>query len=136
MKDIDVWDIWAVDESNVWAIGSDNVILKTQDGGAQWDSLLPADNFNYNEWIGVCSSGNTFVIYGGKSHYLVSTDEGTTWRNDSVPAAGGGGGADINHLIMLNPKTWWGAFDMGYVCLTTDGGSAFEQKFSGARKVK
>ncbi|MEI6900012.1 MAG: YCF48-related protein [Bacteroidota bacterium] len=224
LKDIDVWDIWAVDESVVWAVCSDNVILKTQDGGqtwhrvqapanrngtrlsaisiinktniwisgsggtvynstdngstwtlfdtnffqkglmqgiwavtplkiyvvgktgaatprgfigytldggAKWDSLLPADNFNYNEWIGACSSGNTIVIYGGKSHYLVSADGGTTWRNDSVPAAGGGGGADINHLIMLNPKTWWGAFDMGYVYLTTDGGSAWTMQKTG-----
>jgi photosystem II stability/assembly factor-like uncharacterized protein len=224
LKDIDVWDIWAVDESNVWAVCSDNVILKTQDGGqtwnrvqapanrtgtrlsaisivnktniwisgsggtvynstdngstwtlfdtnffqkslmqgiwavtplkiyvvgktggvkpggfigytldggATWDSLLPADNFNHNEWIGVCSSGNTTVIYGGKSHYLVSADGGTTWRNDSVPAAGGGGGADINHLIMLNPQTWWGALDMGYIYLTTVGGSAWTLQQTG-----
>jgi hypothetical protein len=58
-------------------------------------------------------------------------DGGATWRNDSVPAAGGGGGADINHLIMLNSKTWWGAFDMGHVYLTTDGGSAWTMQQTG-----
>jgi len=224
LKDIDIWDIWAVDENTVWAVCSDNVILKTPDGGqtwnrvqapanktstrlsaisivnktniwisgsggtvynsrdngnrwtmfdtsffqkglmqgvwavspqkiyvvgktggsaprgfigytldggAKWDSLLPEDDFNRNEWIGVCSSGNTIVIYGGKSHYLVSTDGGAIWRNDSVPASGGGGGADINHLMMLNPQTWWAALDMGYVFHTTDGGSAWTSYSTG-----
>ncbi len=54
---------------------------------------------------------------------MVSTDGGTTWRNDSVPGTGGGGRhADINHLIMLNPQTWWGACDEGQIVITTDGG--------------
>jgi len=29
LKDIDVRDIWAVDENNIWAVCSSNVILKT-----------------------------------------------------------------------------------------------------------
>jgi photosystem II stability/assembly factor-like uncharacterized protein len=224
LKDIDIWDVWAVDENNVWAVCSGNVILKTSDGGqtwnriqapankastrlsaisivnktniwiggsggtvynskdngntwtrfdtnffqtslmqgiwavspqkiyvvgktggsaprgfigytldggATWDSLLPQDNFNRNEWIGVCSSGNTIVIYGGKSHYLVSADGGATWRNDSVHASGGAMGADINHMIMLDSQTWWGALDMGYVYHTADGGSAWTSQPTG-----
>ena len=218
LKDIDVWDIWAVDENNVWAVCSDNVILKTIDGGLiwsrvpapsndmttrlsaisiinktniwisgsggtvynstdngntwimfdtnffqnslmqgiwavttqkiyvvgkaggsvpggfigytldggnTWDSVFPANGYNRNEWIGVTASGNSIVVYGGKSHYMISNDGGATWKNDSAPSSGGGGGADFNHLIMLNPKTWWGAMDEGHIYLTTDGGTTW-----------
>ncbi len=97
----------------------------TLDGGTTWDSVYPADNYNKNEWIGVTSSDNTIVVYGGKSHYMVSFDNGATWNNDSIAAGGGGGGADINHLIMLDSKTWWGAMDMGHICFTTNGGSTW-----------
>jgi photosystem II stability/assembly factor-like uncharacterized protein len=215
LKDIDVWDIWAVDENTVWAVCSGNVILKTSDGGqtwnriqapasiistrlsaisiinktniwisgsggtvynstdngntwtmfdtnffhkslmqgiwavtpqkiyvvgkagvstpggfigytldggTTWDSVFPANGYNRNEWIGVAASGNSIVVYGGKSHYMVSNDGGASWKNDSAPSSGGGGGADFNHLIMLNPQTWWGAMDEGHIYLTTDGG--------------
>ncbi len=217
LKDINVKDIWAVDENNVWAVGSGNVILKTldggqtwtriqapannmttilysisivntnniwisgdhgtvynstdngntwarfdttffnnrqlqgiwantpekvyvtggrsstsgfigytQDGGITWDSVSPANDYNQYFWIGVTASGNTIVVYGAKSHYMVSTNGGTTWKNDSTPHAGGGSGpADINHLIMLNSQIWWGALDMGHIYLTNDGGSTW-----------
>ncbi|MEI7664137.1 MAG: YCF48-related protein [Bacteroidota bacterium] len=219
LKDIDVWDIWAVDENTVWAVCSENVILKTLnggktwtqvpaptyktvprlssisivnktniwisgsggavfnstdngnswtvfdtntfhnglmqgvwavnpqkvyvaggvgnnskykgfigytlDGGITWDSVSPADDYNRNEWIGVTSCGNTIVVYGGKAHYMVSTDGGGSWKNDSVLHTGGVTGADINHMIMLNSGTWWGAFDLSEVFLTTNGGSSW-----------
>ena len=124
--------IWAVTPQKIYVAGGighkrnyRGFIGYTLDGGITWDSVFPANDYNRNEWIGVTSSGNTIVVYGGKSHYVVSTDGGMTWKNDSLHAGGGGGGADINHMIMLNPQTWWGALDMGHIYLTTDGGSAW-----------
>jgi len=219
LKDISLYDVWAVDENNVWAVGSDNAILTTRDGGknwvriaapslpskprlsaisivnktniwisgtegtvynsadngktwnvfdtaffpralmqgicavtpqkvyvvggdggasprgfigftldggATWNSLVPENDFNKHEWIGVTSYGNTIVVYGGNSFYLVSTDGGANWKNDSVKTNGGGGvGADLNHLMMLDNRTWWGAFDMNRVYMTADGGSVW-----------
>ncbi len=124
--------IWAITPEKVYVVGGISgrdqrgFIGYTLNGGATWDSVFPADDYNRHEWIGVTSSGNTIVVYGGKSHYMVSTNGGATWKNDSVPGAGGGGyPADINHLIMLNAQTWWGAMDMGYICYTSDGGATW-----------
>ena len=124
--------IWAISPEKIYVVGGTGgspergFIGYTQDGGATWDSVFPANDYNRHEWIGVTASENTIVIYGGESHYMASTDGGTTWKNDSVPGAGGGGHpADINHLIMLNSQTWWGAMDMGHICFTTDGGSTW-----------
>ncbi|MCK4408006.1 MAG: hypothetical protein KAV44_10045 [Bacteroidales bacterium] len=132
--------IWAINPQVVYVVGgisknTDNergFVGYTQDGGATWDSVFPANNYNKHEWIGVTASGNTIVVYGVKSHYMVSTDGGTTWKNDSIPGTGGGGTpADINHLIMLNSQIWWGSLDMGQIYLTTDGGSTWASQLSG-----
>ncbi|MGA2822549.1 MAG: hypothetical protein ABSE72_03390 [Bacteroidales bacterium] len=125
--------IWAINSQNVYVAGksgdipgeSRGYIGYTKDGGATWDTVFPADDYNRHEWIGVAASGHTIVVYGGKAHYMFSTDGGLTWSNDSILHTGGVLGADINHLVMLNPQTWWGALDLSQIFLTTNGGSAW-----------
>lgn len=121
--------ICAISPEKVYVVGgifgksARGFIGYTLDGGVTWDSVFPANDYNRHEWIGVTAFGNTIVVYGAKSNYVVSTDGGITWKNDSLPSAGGIGGADINDLIMLNSQLWWGALDQGMIYLTTDGGS-------------
>jgi photosystem II stability/assembly factor-like uncharacterized protein len=122
--------IWAVTPNKVYVVGGVHTppvgfIVFTLDGGSTWDSVVPQHNYNRNEWIGASASRNTIAIYGEKSHYMVSTDGGLNWNNDSISNSGGVGGADINHLIMLNARTWWAAMDLGKVYLTTDGGTTW-----------
>lgn len=123
--------IWAITPQKVYVVGAilDNGMERgfigcTLDGGATWDTIAPAADYNRHQWIGVTASENTIVVYGVKSHYTTSTDGGITWKNDSLQT-GGVDGADINRLIMLNPETWWGALDMGHIYLTNDGGSSW-----------
>jgi len=135
-KNAGLQGIWAVSPLEVYVAGGTNssqsrgYIAYTLNGGATWDSLVPADDYNRNEWIGVCSSGSTIVIYGCKAHYIVSTDGGITWKNDSLQT-GGTNGADINDLIMLDPRRWWGAFDQGQIFFTTDGGTHWTEQPTG-----
>ena len=101
-------------------------IARTIDGGKTWDSIVPADNFNKNEWIGVTSSDpDNIIIYGGHTHYMYSNDAGQTWKNDSASIGGNAGGADLNHLTMLDAQTWWAALDYGNIGFTSDGGSTW-----------
>lgn len=125
--------IHAINSNITYAVGGNGplaqlgLIARTTDGGQTWDSIVPADNFNKNEWIGVTSSDpNNIVVYGGKSHYIYSNDGGQSWQNDSTRIAGGtgGGGPDINDLIMLDAQTWWGALDYDNIGFTTDAGSS------------
>jgi len=39
LQGIDVNDVWAVDENTVWAVANQNVILKTTDGGINWNRV-------------------------------------------------------------------------------------------------
>ncbi|MCX6245835.1 MAG: YCF48-related protein [Bacteroidetes bacterium] len=131
--------IHAVNAQTVYVVGGFPVgrdyrgfIGHTADGGQTWDSVVLENNYNRNEWIGVKSSDvNNIVVYGGKSHYAVSTDGGLTWKNDSVlGSGGGGGGADINCLTMLDAQTWWGAFDYDAIYITTNGGALWTKQVS------
>jgi len=112
-------------------IGTRGFIARTVDGGLTWDSIVPENNYNRNEWIGVKSSDDAnIIIYGGRSHYVVSDDAGYSWRNDSVPDTGGTGGADINCLAMLDAQTWWGAFDYDGIFITANAGASWTKQTS------
>ncbi|HNQ68386.1 MAG TPA: YCF48-related protein [Bacteroidales bacterium] len=128
--------ICAINQNEIYVAGGIDLggsmrgyIAYTLDGGVTWDTVTPENNFNRYEWIGVCAYGNSIVVYGSTSHYIVSIDGGITWENDSIPNTGGGfGGADINHLIMINSQVWWGALDLGQVYITKDGGANWTQQ--------
>jgi photosystem II stability/assembly factor-like uncharacterized protein len=106
-------------------------IAVTTDGGQSWDSIVPQNNFNRNLWIGVTSAdAENIIIYGVKSHYMHTNDGGQTWYNDSLLNTGGTNGADINCLKMLNPQTWWGAFDYDGIYLTQDNGISWIKQTS------
>jgi photosystem II stability/assembly factor-like uncharacterized protein len=127
--------IYAINSQTVYVVGGINLrgfIARTQDGGQTWDSIVLENNYNRHEWIGVkASDANHIVIYGGQSHYSFSTDAGVMWTNDSLNGTGGGGaGADINCLTMLNANTWWGAFDFEGIYITTNSGATWTEQTS------
>ena len=102
-------------------------IARTEDGGQTWDSIVPANDYNINRWIGVTSSDpNNIVIHGAHSHYIYSNDGGQSWKNDSTRIAGGtgGGGPDINDLEMLDAQNWWSAMDYDNIGLTNNAGTS------------
>ena len=124
--------IHAINEHIIYVAGGNNntekgFIARTIDGGQTWDSIVPADNFNKNRWIGVTSSDpNNIVVYGGTSHYVYSNDGGQNWKNDSTRVSGGNsaGGPDLNDLAMLDSQTWWAALDNDNIGLTKDAGNS------------
>lgn len=136
-KKINLQGICALSPEKVYVTGSITsrnqerlFVGYTLNGGNTWDSV-PTANL-YNEWfgIGIVSSQNTVIVYGGIANYMVSFDQGNTWQHDSIPNTGGGGpgGADINDLIMLDSQTWWGALDLGNIYITHDGGTSWTKQ--------
>ena len=99
------------------------VIRQTTDGGATWQRVeLPNKFDSLHTWISAATYGSSIIVYGTTNYYSLSTDNGMTWRNDSTRIFGGGGGADINHLIMLSANTWMAAMDMGHLIRTDNAG--------------
>ncbi len=84
LQGINVSDIWAVDENNVWATGTKNSILRTTDGGQSWTSVPAPANIPNSELGPICIVNKTNIWIGGNdgaNHSLVykSTDNGSTW---------------------------------------------------------
>lgn len=129
--------VCAITKDVVYAVGGhqehdDGFIIRTLDGGKSWEVINPAQNFNINRWIGAASNKNTILIYGSKSHYILSSDNGHSWKNDSIPSIGGGGGApDINNLKLLDYQTWWCAMDLNTIAYTFDSGKSWTIQESG-----
>jgi len=132
--------IHAVNGDIIYAVGSriskskggeQGTIVRTINAGQSWEHITPPDNYNRNEWIGVCASDpDNVVVHGGHSHYTHTTDGGLSWHNDSIIGTGGTGGADINDLKMLDKNTWWGAFDYDGIYITNDGGANWTNQAS------
>lgn len=81
---IDLHDIWAVDENNVWATGSKNSILRTIDGGQTWTSVTAPSNIPDLGLFPICIVNKTNIWIGGNygvNNVLVykSIDNGTNW---------------------------------------------------------
>jgi photosystem II stability/assembly factor-like uncharacterized protein len=106
-------------------------ITRTTNGGQSWDSIVPENNYNRNEWIGVKAfDARHVIVYGGHSHYVYTNDGASSWINDSIKGTGGTGGADINCLTMLSAQTWWGAFDYDGIYMTINSGILWTKQAS------
>ncbi|MBE0651520.1 MAG: photosystem II stability/assembly factor-like protein [Bacteroidales bacterium] len=121
--------IHAIDANVVYVAGNDNqsgFIARTTDGGQTWDSIVPSPGLRSHPPIGIAATDiNHVVVYGGAAHYMMTTNGGQSWVNDSILNTGGGGtgGSDINCMKMLDPQTWWGALDLNNIFLTENAGS-------------
>lgn len=129
--------ILAITPQVIYAVGNNSTdtaslkgrICRTTDGGATWDTISLAGNYNKSVlWIGVAAiNENHVVVYGQTNHYTYTTNGGTTWTNALLNF---GSISDINHLIMLDDQTWWAALDMGNILKTTDGGQTWTHQGS------
>lgn len=72
-------DVYFVDNMNGWAVGYDNVILNTNDGGQNWNLQSSAGT---TQWLSVyfINADTGFVSGGvGEARLIKTTDGGETW---------------------------------------------------------
>lgn len=73
-----------VDKNLGFAVGHDDVIVRTQDGGRSWNEVH-FDGTNSETLLGISlvDSGR-LLAFGGFGHVLVSNDRGETWSKQST----------------------------------------------------
>jgi len=93
-------DVSFVDEDNGWISGSTGIILRTGNGGADWEILDPPPN-NYYFSIFFTSTANGWATgYDGK--IIHTADGGNTWIDQSS-----GTSTYLNNLFFLDDNEGW-----------------------------
>ena len=131
LQGIDVNDVWAVDENTVWAVANQNVILKTTDGGINWNRVAaPSQRINVElASISLIGSGNIWII-GHSGEVYHSTNAGNTWVAFNSEVLKDKALQGI-HAINSNVVYVTGGYDSknnndGFIARTTDAGQSWD----------
>jgi photosystem II stability/assembly factor-like uncharacterized protein len=129
IPDITLTKVYALNATNVWAVGS-GAILHTTDGGNTWTNLVPSGyESTHLQGLFAVDTTNVWVSGGAKDGYatlLKSSDAGASWTRLT-----GGVVTNADHLIGIsaaNAQIVWavGGTGHGYIALhTADGGNTW-----------
>lgn len=113
--------VWLHDERLGWAVGHDETILRTEDGGETWERVHfapEAERPLLDVWFADANRGIAVGAYGA---FLVTADGGRNWEERRI-------GEDDYHLnaIAAAPDgTLYLAAEAGHLYRSTDGGAAW-----------
>jgi len=74
-----LFDITAIDPQTAWAVGIDGYVIRTLDGGKMWREVKT--DAPKTQLFCVASNKAGTVLIGGNGTFLISTDNGKTWKN-------------------------------------------------------
>ncbi|MFH1160160.1 MAG: YCF48-related protein [bacterium] len=130
LQGIDVVDVFALDENNVWAISSLNVILRTLNGGQTWSRIPGPVHPSYPELMAISIVNHTNLwISGSNGAVYNSIDGGNNWiMFDTTYFHRGGmqGIRAINPQVVYVVGGYGGGTERGFIARTMDGGASWD----------
>ncbi|MCX6152789.1 MAG: hypothetical protein NT007_01380 [Candidatus Kapabacteria bacterium] len=89
-------------------------------------SWVLASSFNLMpmniHFLGSVTSGRNIIAYGSNGAYMLTTDQGKTWKRHSIADFG-----NISDIVNFK-DTLWGIFDSGYLLRSVDNGQSWFKK--------
>jgi len=127
----------AFDQQNIWAVGHGFTIVKSTDGGIEWEIVTPDSlQANYNDANGITllSPTDAWVTldYG---NIWKTTDGGSTWNYQTVPT--GTEGFFLLRITATDQNTAWvtgssaSGNHEGIILHTADGGTTWSRQDDG-----
>lgn len=128
--------VWFVDAGRGWAVGHDELILATTDGGETWQRQHHAPDREQpllDVWFMDADNGVAVGAYGA---YFATTDGGRSWQRrtfDAAPAPGAPPPSEDDefapdyHLNAIRGAglRWWIAAEAGHVYRSDDAGASW-----------
>lgn len=111
-------DIVFLDRNNGFAIGNSGKILKTSNGGAQWEDVSFETSRSYYT---IAGTGPNDLWIGTNQRILHSSDAGATWTPKGIFASG-----NISDILPLSPTTILACNTIGLIYRSTDAGATWD----------
>jgi photosystem II stability/assembly factor-like uncharacterized protein len=124
--------VYFADENNGWAVGHDAIIVRTTDGGLNWERVhyapeqekpLLAIRFNVG--------GSTGFAYGAYGYVLKSMDSGQTWQEQAIGDADGEpDDFHLNAVAQAKTGTLYLAAEAGAAYKSINQGESWERMYA------
>jgi hypothetical protein len=113
-----------ISTTNGWVVGSNGTLLKTTDGGTNWNALTSGTT---NDLYDVqFTDANTGWVVGENGTIRKTTNGGTSWT-----AQTSGTTQDLYGLYFVDANTGWAVGNNGVIRKTTNGGTTWTAQSSG-----
>ncbi len=120
----EVYDFHAFDDHTAIGVGSDGMVIRTEDGGVSWRYLSVDARFDLRS-VDFTSPRQGLAV--GDGGVLFRTEDGgETWLPDDT-----GAGVDLFALDMIDEQHGWAAGAQGRLLYTEDGGHTWRPVTSG-----
>ena len=120
----EVYDFHAFDDHTAIGVGSDGMVIRTEDGGVSWRYLSVDTRFDLRS-VDFTSPRQGLAV--GDGGVLFRTEDGgETWLPDDT-----GAGVDLFALDMIDEQHGWAAGAQGRLLYTEDGGHTWRPVTSG-----
>ncbi len=117
----------ALDAQNALGVGSDGLIISTDNGGTTWHYQSPYPDVDLH---GVAAAGLSVWAVGGNGVILFSNDGGGHWtKQDGVQPQ------SLQDVFFLDPNRGWIVGENGLIRITEDGGVTWTDQSSGVGSV-
>jgi len=124
----DFTKVFWVDNSVVYIVGEDGILLKSSDAGVNWISITTPTIETLNSSFWVNEMTGWISQRDGTIHY--TTNGGSSW-NSWVDVGGIANGERIRSLSFVDANTGWASGDNGIILKTTDGGASWSLQAGG-----
>jgi len=81
----DLEDVYAVDRNRVWAAGSNALLLRTDNGGSDWEIIEVSETATDSFFASISVYGDRIWVSGDSGLVIFSEDSGDSWTVCNLP---------------------------------------------------